>query len=212
MKSKCVDEGGSCPKWAKLGYCYSSQYKNYMKLKCKKSCKICWIYLCRRIVHFSKPGRFLLGLSKRIGNTVLGFWHNWNGRRLVPLHRSTHRQLFLCFCFQQIKKLQLSAIQPEFPRLRYVLNFCQNVWQASHPLARQPWTQWGWRTGHCCCYSPAASSRTRNLWLEDKEWWGVFCILGNLELRMNFRPVYFGCLVVAFPDQTTWGRSFGEAR
>jgi len=41
VKSKCVDEGGSCPKWAKLGYCYSSQYKNYMKLKCKKSCKIC---------------------------------------------------------------------------------------------------------------------------------------------------------------------------
>ena len=45
-----------------------------------------------------------------------------NGRRLLPLHGFTHRQLFLCFCFQQIKKLQLSAIQLEFPRLRYVLN------------------------------------------------------------------------------------------
>ena len=97
-----------------------------------------------------------------------------NGRRLLPLHKSIHRQLFLCFCLQQIKKLQLSAIQLEFLRLRYVLNFCQNVWQAPHLVARQPWTQWGWRTGHCCCHSPAFSSRTRNLWLENKEWRGVF--------------------------------------
>ena len=43
VKTKCVDEGGSCPKWARSGYCYSSQYKKYMKLKCKKSCKLCWI-------------------------------------------------------------------------------------------------------------------------------------------------------------------------
>ena len=43
VKTNCVDEGGSCPKWARSGYCYSSQYKKYMKLKCKKSCKLCWI-------------------------------------------------------------------------------------------------------------------------------------------------------------------------
>ena len=30
-----------------------------------------------------------------------------------------------------------------------------------------------------------------------------FGILGNLEMAMNFRQVWFGCLGVAFLDQTT---------
>jgi len=37
----CGDESDSCKKWAGKGYCKSSQYKNYMKLRCKAACKLC---------------------------------------------------------------------------------------------------------------------------------------------------------------------------
>jgi len=37
----CDDENKSCSKWANKGYCKSGEYTNYMKLRCKASCKLC---------------------------------------------------------------------------------------------------------------------------------------------------------------------------
>jgi len=37
----CDDENKSCGKWAAKGYCKSGEYTNYMKLRCKASCKLC---------------------------------------------------------------------------------------------------------------------------------------------------------------------------
>jgi len=37
----CDDENSSCRKWADKGYCKSGSYTNYMKLRCKDSCKLC---------------------------------------------------------------------------------------------------------------------------------------------------------------------------
>ena len=93
---------------------------------------------------------------------------------------SKHRQqLFLCFCFWQIRNWRLLAIQPRFKRqrLRYALKFGQNVWKASHIVARKSRNQWGGRTGHRHRHPPAVSSRTRNLWLEDQEWRGAFLLI-----------------------------------
>ena len=82
---------------------------------------------CTLLVGFSKPGRLLFGLSKSFtitqGSLLLNSDTTENVRRLLPLHESLRRQLFLCFCSQQVKKLKLSAIQPEFLRLRYALSF-----------------------------------------------------------------------------------------
>jgi len=36
----CTDENKSCPSWAKSGYC-KTKYKDYMSLRCKKSCGLC---------------------------------------------------------------------------------------------------------------------------------------------------------------------------
>jgi len=40
-KAGCEDESSSCAKWAGKGYCKSGKYQDYMRLRCKKSCKIC---------------------------------------------------------------------------------------------------------------------------------------------------------------------------
>jgi len=39
--SSCRDESKTCSKWASRGYCRWNKYKDYMKLRCKKSCKLC---------------------------------------------------------------------------------------------------------------------------------------------------------------------------
>ena len=37
----CVDENSQCKSWAGKGYCKGGKYADYMKLRCKKSCKKC---------------------------------------------------------------------------------------------------------------------------------------------------------------------------
>jgi len=37
----CENESKNCTKWANKGYCKSGDYTNYMKLRCKKACKLC---------------------------------------------------------------------------------------------------------------------------------------------------------------------------
>ena len=95
VKTKCVDEGGSCPKWARSGYCYSSQYKKYMKLKCKKSCKLCWIIY---LYIFEDKG---LNWNQDGPQGFIIILHPYNDlkhenrRRLSLPLGSIHRQLFV---------------------------------------------------------------------------------------------------------------------
>ena len=37
----CKDENKDCGTWGRKGFCTSGTYKNYMKLRCKKTCKLC---------------------------------------------------------------------------------------------------------------------------------------------------------------------------
>ena len=38
----CKDENYRCKRWADNGDCNNRKYADYMKLRCKKSCKICY--------------------------------------------------------------------------------------------------------------------------------------------------------------------------
>ena len=37
----CKDEKKDCGTWANKGFCKSGKFVDYMKLRCKKSCKVC---------------------------------------------------------------------------------------------------------------------------------------------------------------------------
>ena len=112
VRSKCVDEGGSCPKWARLGYCYSSQYKNYMKLKCKKSCKICWIYVSLlTTLHtftYIQYNAYILTKICLTVNFPMVFLHNPKWKTTVVVARILNTGSS-CFCVSAFGKLGIGG-------------------------------------------------------------------------------------------------------